>query len=101
MFAQKSLMGAVAFAFALTATGLAFAEQPTRGGYRDSVVLDSCAPVRSSGTSYRDAAARVESPASASRTAVASGGYRDAYGRTPVEQKARAIALSRALVCHN
>ncbi|HEY3494882.1 MAG TPA: hypothetical protein VGK73_09360 [Polyangiaceae bacterium] len=101
MFAQKSMLGTLAFAFAITATGAALADSSARGGYRDSVIVDRCAPTKSSGTSYRDAAARTEPDAAPIAAAYAGAGYRDQHARGPGEVQRRQTARAGALVCHN
>jgi hypothetical protein len=101
MSAQKFVQSSLAFVFALTAAGAAFADQPTRVGYRDSIVEDACTPAFASGASYRDAVARTGTQTSAVLVAKGSEGYRNAFASAPAQTGARQVALGAALVCRN
>lgn len=74
MFARKLVRGSVALALALSA-GSALAQQPLRGGYRDSVAISGSE--QDSGASYRGSMARSNEGSSVS--AASSSGYRDKF----------------------
>jgi hypothetical protein len=99
MFSQKFVRGSLVLALVLTA-GNALAENPARGGYRNSVPLAACGSDAREAPSYRDSVARLGIEQGEQRK-VASAGYRDQYTRAtskaaPVRQVAG--AMSRACV---
>jgi hypothetical protein len=99
MFRQKFVRGSLVLALVLTA-GSALAENPARGGYRNSVPLAACASDTREAPSYRGSVARLGIEQSEQRK-VASAGYRDRYGRaTSKAAPARHAAgvVSRACV---
>ena len=97
MFTPKFVRGSLALALTLTA-GSAFAEQPARGGYRNSVAISACTAETPSGASYRDSAARHRTSDGAGAR-VGSAGYRDQQARLPSKERYRRTALVAPLAC--
>lgn len=97
MFTPKFVRGSIALALALTA-GSAFAEQPARGGYRNSVLISACTAETPSGASYRDSVARHRTSDGAAAR-VGSAGYRDQQARLPSKEWSRQVALAAPLAC--
>lgn len=95
MFAQKLARASLALAFVLTASSAAFAREPERTGYRDSMVETACTPPAT--TSYRDIAQRFGNRPMDEVIARGQRGYRDAFVRLPSQAHAqRAFAFMPA-----
>ena len=95
MFALKIARASLALAFVLTASSAAFAQEPTRIGYRDSMVESACTPPAT--TSYRDAVQRFGNRLVDEVIATGSRGYRDAFVRLPSQARAhRMLAFAPA-----
>ena len=97
MFTPKFVRGSVALALVLTA-GSVLAEQPARGGYRNSVAVSACTVETPSGASYRDSVARHRTSDGATAR-VGSAGYRDQQARLPSKAPSRDVAIASALAC--
>jgi hypothetical protein len=100
MTTKKFISGALTFAIGLTLAGSAAAES-TRGGYRDSVRIESCDDARESGSSYRDASARTGNGSGTVIVAKGSDGYRSQFAAAAEETKARQFARAMGLACSN
>jgi len=87
MFALKTARASLALAFVLTASSAALAHEPSRIGYRDSMVETACTPPAT--TSYRDIVQRFDNHPVDELIATGQRGYRDAFVRLPSQARAR------------
>src|SRR6185295_12300274 len=95
MFALKVARASLALAFVLTASSAALAHEPTRIGYRNSMVESACTPPAT--TSYRDVVQRFGNRPVDEFIAAGQRSYRDAFVRLPSQTRAqRMVAFAPA-----